>query len=218
VEGAVRRACAALEKHTHEFEVLVIDDGSSDRTAEIAERLASQDPRVRVLRNEQNMNYGFSLCRGIREARCEWILHDGMDLPLAPEDLALFTPHFDRADVLVAQRHSRAAHSPWRKLTSWVNRALLGLLFAPRTRDLNFVQFYRREWVQGVNLISTSPAVITPELILRAEHSGARVVEVPVEFRRREAGRPHFGWPQDIAWALRDMLGLRVHAWWRGWC
>jgi glycosyltransferase involved in cell wall biosynthesis len=217
VERAVRRARAALERLTDEFEILVIDDGSRDRTGEIAGALAAEDPRIRVLRNERNLNYGVSLARGIRAARCEWILHDGMDLPLAPEDLPLFTPHFRDADVIVVRRTSRAAHSPWRKLTSWVNHGLLRLLFAPRARDLNFVQFYRRAWVQGVNIASTSPAFVTPELILRAERGGRCVREVEAEFRRREAGRAHFGRPRDIAWTLRDMLRLRVATWLRGW-
>ena len=217
VERAVRRACAALERHADEFEILVIDDGSNDQTGAIAERLAAENPRVRVLHNERNLNYGISLARGIRAARCEWILHDGMDLPLAPEDLPRFAAHFGEADVIVVRRTSRAAHSSWRKLTSWTNNALLRLLFAPRARDLNFVQFYRRSWVQGVRIASTSPAFVTPELILRAERTGRPVREVEAEFRRREAGRAHFGRPRDIAWTLRDMLRLRWLTWWRGW-
>jgi glycosyltransferase involved in cell wall biosynthesis len=217
IERAVRRACAALERHTREFEIIVVNDGSRDRTREIADRLSAEDPRVRVLHNERNVNYGVSLARGIRAARCEWILHDGMDLPLAPEDLPLFAEHFRDADVIVVRRVSRAAHSPWRKLTSWVNNALLRLLFAPRAHDLNFVQFYRRSWVQGVAIASTSPAFVTPELILRAERGGRAVREVEAEFRRREAGQAHFGKPRDIAWTLRDMLRLRWRTWLHGW-
>jgi glycosyltransferase involved in cell wall biosynthesis len=213
----VRRAPPALERTTDQLEKLVIEEGSSDRTGEIAQRLAQEDPRVRVLRNERNLNYGISLARGIREARCEWILHDGMDLPLAPEDLGLFTPHFAEADLIVVRRADRSAHSPWRKLTSWVNHLLLRLLFSPRSNDLNFVQFYRRDWVQRVEISSTSPAFVTPELILRAERGGKRVVEICAEFRKREAGRGHFGRLPDIAWTLRDMLRLRLRTWRRGW-
>ncbi len=217
VERAVRRSLEALERHTDEFEIIVIDDGSTDRMGEIADRLAAEDPRVRVIHNERNLNYGVSLVRGIRQARCEWILHDGMDLPLDPDDIPLFAPYFGEADVIVARRTSRAAHSPWRKLTSGVNHALLRLLFAPRVGDLNFVQFYRRSWVQGIEISSTSPAFVTPELILRAERGGRVVREVTAEFRRREAGKAHFGKLHDILWTLGDMLRLRAHTWLRGW-
>jgi glycosyltransferase involved in cell wall biosynthesis len=217
VERAVRRVVAALERSAEEFEVVVIDDGSTDRMGEIADRLAAEDDRIRVLHNGSNVSYGVSLARGIAAARCEWIVHNGMDLPLAPEDIDRFTPHFGTADVVVARRFDRGAHSTWRKLTSWTNRLLLRALFAPRTKDLNFVQFYRRTYAQSVPLRSTSPAFVTPELIMRAERSGRRVVEVDAEFRRREAGEAHFGRPKDIAWTLADMLKLRLRTWLRGW-
>ena len=217
LEGAVKRCVRAFERLTDDFEILVIDDGSSDRTGEIARRLAKEDPRIRALRNPRNVNYGVSLARGIAEARCDWILHDGVDLPLAPEDLDRFLPYLPDSDVIVARRVSRAAHSPWRKLTSWTNNLLLRLLFRPRSRDLNFVQLYRRSFVQKLPLVSTSPAFVTPELILRAERTGGRVREVVVEFRRREAGKAHFGKPKDILWTLRDMLRLRLATLWRGW-
>ena len=133
------------------------------------------------------------------------------------EEMALFTPHFEHSDVLVVRRASLDAHPPWRRVTSRVNRVLLRLLFAPRARDLNFVQFYRRSFAQAVTLVSTSPAFVTPELILRAERGGWRVREVTAEFRRRERGTGHFGRPSDIAWTLRDMGRLRLHTWLRGW-
>lgn len=217
IEGAVARARAALARIADDWEIVVIDDGSSDRTGEIADRLAAADEHVRVLHNERNVNYGISLRRGLAAARCTWVLHDGMDLPLAPEDIELFRPHFADADVIVARRPDRGAHPPWRRLTSWTNRLLLELLFAPRTKDLNFVQFYRRSFVQSLAPRSTSPAFLTPELILRAEHSGARVVEVEVEFRKREAGNHHFGRPKDILWTVQDMLALRARTLLYGW-
>jgi glycosyltransferase involved in cell wall biosynthesis len=217
LEAAVRRVIAALERLGAEFEVIVIDDGSTDATGAIADGLAASDPRVRVIHNERNLNYGISLARGIAAARCAWILHDGVDLPLAPEDLDKLVLHMDGADVIVARRVNRSAHAPWRKVTSWTNNMLLRMLFAPRTADLNFVQLYRREWVQPIRIRSTSPAFVTPELIIRAERTGRRVREVTVEFRKRQTGKAHFGKPRDIMWTLRDMLALRWHAWWRGW-
>lgn len=217
IENAVGRSLAALERLTDEFEIILINDGSTDRTGELADRLAAQNKRVRVLHNERNVNYGISLRRGIQAARCDWILHNGMDLPLEPEDIGKFVPYFDSADVIAARRVSRSAHSPWRRLTSWVNNMLLRILFAPRTADLNFVQFYRRTFVQSLQPIATSPAFVAPELILRAEKTGARVREVSVEFRRRESGTAHFGRVNDIAWTLADMIRLRFIVWFRGW-
>lgn len=217
IEQAVGRVVAALERSVDEFEIIVIDDGSTDRMGEIADRLARSDPRIRVIHNQRNLNYGVSLARGIAAARCDWIVHEGMDLPLAPEDFASFIARFSDADVVVARRFDRSAHSLWRRITSITNNWLLRLLYRPQTVDLNFVQFYRREYAQAARLSSTSPAFVTPELIMRAEHTGHRVVEVDAEFRRREAGKAHFGRPTDIAWTLKDMLKLRARTLLFGW-
>jgi glycosyltransferase involved in cell wall biosynthesis len=217
VESAVRRVMASLERLTTEYEIIIIDDGSTDQTGPIAERMAVENDRIRVIRNEKNVNYGISLCRGIKAATCEWILHDGMDLPLAPDDFDKFIPLFDDADVIVARRIDKAAHSPWRRVTSWTNNLLLRILFAPRSTDLNFVQFYRRSFVQNLNVISTSPAFVTPEIILTAERTRKRVREVSVEFQKRYAGKAHFGKFHDIAWTLKDMFRLRWLTLLRGW-
>ena len=114
IEGAVERVVAALEHSVDEFEIIVINDGSTDRMGEIADRLARADPRIRVVHNERNLNYGVSLARGIATARCEWIVHEGMDLTLAPEDFESFIARFADADVVVARRLVRSAHSRWR--------------------------------------------------------------------------------------------------------
>jgi glycosyltransferase involved in cell wall biosynthesis len=217
VEKALSRMVEALAREPGGFEILVVDDGSTDGTGDIAERFAAREPRVRVLRNERNLNYGISLLRGMEAARGEWVTHQPMDLPLAPEEFALFTPHFAGTDVLVLTRIDREAHTPWRRLMSWSNNLLLRALFAPPCADMNFIQFYRREVLRSIRVRSTGPASVTPELILRAARRGFRVREVPAHFRRRQAGKAHFGHWRYAAWTLGDLARLRVSTWRHGW-
>ena len=135
-ESNIRRAVEtmrdALKTCTDEFEIIVIDDGSRDATGAIADRIAEEDPRIRVHHNPVNVNYGLSLKRGIALATCDWILHEPLDLPLEPSDIHLFIGHFSEADVVVARRIDRSANSTWRRLTSWANNLLLRALFRPR--------------------------------------------------------------------------------------
>lgn len=217
VEAAVLRVRSVLERVADEFEIVVMNDGSTDRTGSIAERLARADARIRVVHNECNLNYGITLQRGIREARCEWIVHDGADLPLAPEDFPKFIACFDAADVIVARRTSLPGFTRWRQVTSGVYRRMVHGLFSSSVADMNFTQFFRRDYAQSVRFATTSPSVATPELILRAERTGKRVIEIAVDFQRREAGTHHFGKLKDITWTALDLLRLRWRTLWRGW-
>ncbi len=217
LDQAVRRMLTALDTCADTYEIIVINDGSTDRTREIAERLALDNPRVRALHNARSLNYGRALLQGIQAARCEWILHDPVDLPLAPEDLQRFTGYFSEADIIVVRRTDHSANSPWRKLTSKGNARLLRLLFGSHLTDLNFVQFYRRASMQSCSPYSSAPASVAPELILRAERNGHAIKEVEAVFRARTTGRAHFGRPKDILWTLRDMIRLRVLTWLHGW-
>ncbi len=145
------------------------------------------------------------------------MFHNGADLPLAPEDVRGFSSVFRDADVVVVRRVDRASHSPWRRAASRINNFLIRLLFAPSTADQNFVQFYRRSLVRPQEVASTSPAFVTPELILRAERRGLRVREVAARMQPRQTGRAHFGRLKDILWTLGDMLRFRLRTWRHGW-
>lgn len=217
IGAAIVRVRGVLDRIADDWEILVLDDGSTDDTSARARSAAGEDPRIRISRSDLNMNYGLILQRGIREACCEWIVHDGADLPLAPEDFPRFIERFEDADVIVARRPRLTGYTRWRMLTSWGFAGLLRALFVPRSRDLNFTQFFRRSYAQSIDFVTTAPSTVTPELILRAERTGRRVVEVTAEFRRREAGQHHFGRFKDIRWTFADLLRLRLVTWLRGW-
>ena len=217
IGGAIRRARTALEECVPDFEIIVINDGSSDRTGEIVAGLAATDPRIRLLHNQVPMNYGHALKRGFKESRFDWVFHDGADLPLAPSDIPKFAKLFSNSDIVVASRIRRTNPVLWRRLTSFVHNRLVRLLFRPTVADLNFVQFYRRSCLDSLTVLSSRSAFVTPELILRAQHLGLRIREVEVEFQARTRGAGHFGKLDDILWTLKDMLRLRWTTWIAGW-
>ena len=101
----------------------------------------------------------------------------------------------------------------FREFISWGNRVLLRGLFGTNITDFNFVQLYRRSVVQGQAAVSHATSFITPEKIIRAQKSGYRVVEVEVEYRRRERGAPSSATVANILRAFADMLRLRVDLW-----
>ena len=213
VEGAVRRVLAALARDFPDFEVVLIDDGSRDRTGEVMDRLAREDRRIRVHHNLVNLNVGVSIQRGLAAATGEYVVYDGVDLPLAPEDVAGLVARMADCDVLVLERTSFAGYTRWRRITSRVNRLLLRILFGKVFTDMNYSQIFRRSVVPKILPLGRSPAFTAPELILRALRLRLRVRSVPVAYHPRPVGTGSLGRPHDILWTLYDLFRFRLIVW-----
>ena len=208
VQPAVERCLTALRRLGVTHELIVVNDGSTDRTPDILESLARKHEAIRLIHNPINLNVGISVLLGMRAARGRIVTHNSMDLPFDPDEIARLLPLFDRADVVVVVRTGRTAHSPWRKVTSFVHHWIVRLLFWIDVRDMNFVQAYRREVLESLTVKAKSPAFVTPELIIRARRANYRFAEIEAEFHRRKAGVANFGKSRDILWTLADMLSF----------
>jgi len=153
---AIGRSMEALSSRFDTFELLIIDDGSRDETGRIAEELAKTHPEITVLHNERNLGLGEALYRGFQCAKGELVIQNAMDYPLDLRDLDQLLPVLDEADVVVAVRKAYAGYTPYRRLTSKVNRALLRLLFQPKLRDYNYTQLFKREVLEAARPTSRS--------------------------------------------------------------
>ena len=212
IRQTVLRSLDALRGLFSSFEVLVVNDGSRDSTGELADGLAREFPtQVRVLHNPRNLGQGASIINGMRDARGELVLHNGIDYPFDLNDLAKMLPLLERADIVVAARKARPGYSAYRKLASVTNIALIHLLFDVHLRDYNFVQLYRKEVWQRVPIESRSTAFLTPGLLIRAHDMGYRLAEVEVDYHARERGVATAGSPRVVLASIREMLAF----WWQ---
>ena len=116
VEAVVREAQAKLPRFADDVEIVVIDDGSRDRTGEIADRLAAEDPRVRVVHHRPNRGYGGAVRSGLLSATKEHVFFTDGDQQFDLDDLDRVIPRLDRADVVVGWRERRA--DPPKRLNS----------------------------------------------------------------------------------------------------
>jgi glycosyltransferase involved in cell wall biosynthesis len=193
IERTLPRAIAELREQVARFEVIVIDDCSTDRTYAIAEELAREHPEIRLFKNEVNLRQGATLERGFELATLDLVTHNAMDYPFHFSDLPLLLSHFPEADVVVAS----------------TNRAMIRGLFGTHFHDYNIIQIYRRAILRRQRRLSTATSFITPEIIIRAHRAGFRVVEVEVDYHRRELGTPSSANFKNITQAMRDMTRLR---------
>ena len=188
LEGTVRALAPVLAQVAADYEILVVDDGSADRTAEIGRRLAEEFPHVRLLRHERNRGYGAALRTGFAAARKEWILLLDADGQFLPGEVERFVPPAPGADLVLGYRRQRAdpAH---RRFFAAVWRVLVGLLLGVWVRDTNCgFKLMRTVLVQSLDLQSVG-ALISAELLAKARRRRAVLVQVPVTHVPRRFGR-----------------------------
>ncbi|MGH7804023.1 MAG: glycosyltransferase family 2 protein, partial [Candidatus Binatia bacterium] len=136
VVAAIEAAHAAGERFAERHEVIVVDDGSRDATAERVLACAGVDPRVRLLRHERNRGYGGAVKTGLKAAREPFVFFTDSDLQFDLGQVGKLVECLDEAPVVVGYRANR--QDPWvRKLNAWAWGALQRLVFGIRVRDID---------------------------------------------------------------------------------
>lgn len=215
VEAVVRSAVVVLPAFTEELEVVVVDDGSRDRTGEIADTLAAADPRVRVIHHRPNRGYGGAIRSGLSSARQPFVFYTDGDRQFDLADLGLLIDKLEGADAVIGYRIKRR-DPPRRLLVAWVYNKLIGLLFGVRWRDVDCAfKLFRTEVFDRTPLsrVRSNGAFFSPELLLVLRADGARIREVGVHHFPRTAGTEKGATIKVILRAIRDLLLLRLRLW-----
>ncbi len=210
LDRTVTSALAVLERRgLREFEVIVVDDGSTDGTTAVADGLSARDRRVRVVHHATNRGYGAAVRSGLAAARLEWIFYTDSDGQFDLDEIDLLLAEADRCDAVIGYRRHRSDGAVRRlNQTLWaaVVRATLGV--AVRDVDCAF-KLLRRSYVERVMPLESEGAVISAELLVKLQRAGARVTQVGVTHYPRSAGTPSGNNPRVIARAFRELFRLR---------
>lgn len=191
VEKLTLKAAEVLPTLTDDYEIIIVDDGSTDRTGEIADRLAGELPAVRVVHHPENAGYGRALRSGFAESRKELIFYTDGDLQFDVTELALLLPEIREADIVSGYKLRRADDSG-RKMVSFVYNTILRVFFGLRFPDVNCgFKLYRREVFDAIDLRSTR-GLIDAEVLLKAEAAGFRIVQVGVHHYPRTHGSSRY--------------------------
>lgn len=170
-----------------DYEILIIDDGSSDNTRKIAEDIASRYPSVRVITHSQNYGYGAALKTGIAAARMEYVFFTDADLQFDIIELQNLLVHLARYPVVIGYRAPRR-DSLVRLLNAWGWNMLNRLLFGLRVRDIDCAfKIFKRIEIQSLDLQSKG-AMISAETLIRLTRKRVPFKEVPVSHVPRKAG------------------------------
>ncbi len=190
-------------------EVLVVDDGSRDRTAAIVEEWACQDGRVKLLRHPRNVGYGAALRTGFAAARGRLVFFTDADGQFNMADLDLLLANLDGADGVLGVR-IRRRDPALRLAAAWVWNLLVRLLLGLPQQDVDCAfKLYRREALAGLQLTCVG-AALNAEILARLQAKGCLLRQVGVSHRPRLAGSASGLRPRVVARALAELLSLAV--------
>ncbi len=208
---AVQEAYQALERHFPQFELIVVDDGSRDGTAEIVQDLTRYYPQLQLIRHDRNRGYGAALRTGFRAARMPLVAFTDADCQFDLNDLALLAMRSSEFPIVAGYRAYR--QDPW--LRCFLSRGynwLVRWLFGVRLRDIDCaLKVFHRTAVRAL-LPRSRGFLVNTEMMVRAQRLGMPIAELPVRHRRRAGGISKVGWrevPRTAYQLLRLWLTLR---------
>lgn len=210
VERAVTRAMDVLPKLTEDFEIIVVNDASTDRTQEIAEGLAAKFPQVRVITHPVNLKLGGAMRTGLSASTKDIVVYSDIDLPWDLRELerSLHLMEYLEADMICAFRFDRTSEGPKRIIYSFVYNMLIRSLFDINIKDVNFsFKVMHRRVLEAIELKSLG-SFIDAELVVKAIRKGFRVFQMGVDYFPRTRGVSTLASPTVILKMMRELAKL----------
>ena len=188
IEHLVRQGVTLMQELSSDPEIIIVDDGSSDGSGDLCDRLAQEIDIVRVIHHSQNQGYGAALQSGFRGATKELVFYTDGDGQFKLEELKEILPLAETADVVSCYRQNR--QDPWHRiLNTRLFEWAIFIVFGLRIKDPDCAfKIYRREVLDSINMISHG-AMIDVEMLLRAQRKKFKIVQHPVTHLPRRFGK-----------------------------
>jgi glycosyltransferase involved in cell wall biosynthesis len=210
---AAREECTELVAagHISDWEIIVVDDASTDATPDIARRLAAEDPRVRLVSHPTNRKLGGSMKSGFAAATGDIVLYTDADLPFDMHEVhrAVRLLRYYEADIVSAWRFDRTGEGYVRTVYSAFYNLLVRVLFGLRLRDVNFAFKLCRRRIFDDVVLRSEGSFIDAELMARAVRHGYTVIQFGVDYFPRTRGVSTLSSPRVIVGILREAFSLR---------
>jgi len=210
LEEFIHKSVQDMSSVSDDFEIVLVNDGSTDRTLEIAHNLAREVPQLKIVDLGRNLGNGANVMVGFRHATKEIVFNNTVDAFFNTEDLAWIMPHLERYDSVSGYRSDLSANSLYGKILTLGNLTLIRLLFPLKLKAYQTVQFHRRSLFDDIEIEARS-SFVSPELLIKAHATGRTIGEVQVVFHPRTKGTAKGGGLKHVVRTFRDIFCL----WWR---
>ena len=199
---------AVLREAPFSWEVIVVDDGSSDDSQRLGEEYGRHEPGVRLVEHRYNMGSGQAIWTGVQHAQGEYVIYVPADGQFDHGEIPMFVDRADLgADIVIGHRLSRDDYTLYRRTSSSVFLWLCNTLFDHQFQDVNWVHLWRRSIFDELEPRSRG-VFFLEEILVRARDSGKVVAEIPSDYHPRQGGVAKGGKPTVIVKTVYEMLVL----------
>jgi len=208
IAALIEKTISVLEKLNADFELIIVDDGSSDSTARIADEMAQKDDRVKAVHHQSNLGYGEALKSGFKAATKELVFYTDGDGQFDIGEMPPLLPMLEEFDIVSCYRINRK-DSIMRKINGWAWTKLVCRLFGMKVRDIDCAfKLYKREIFDKIKM-SSSGALIDTEILARAVREGYTITQKGVHHYPRTAGEQTGANLKVILRAFKELFELR---------
>ena len=219
-EAYIRRAVEAAkevadrmvkDEEIKDYEILIINDASTDNTSVIADELSKKDNHIRVIHHDVNKGLGGSVKTGFYNAKMDVILYSDADLPFDMMELrkAYRFMRYYEADIVSAFRFDRSGEGMRRLVYSYMYNTLIMLVFGLKLRDINFAFKLARKEVFDHVKIKSEGSFIDAELLAKAMKYGFKIIQFGTNYFPRTRGVSTLSSPTVIIKILKELFSLR---------
>lgn len=192
-----------------DYEIIVVNDGSHDRTVEVVAELQKHDHKIRLISHPRNLGYGAAVKTGLKACKMDWIFFTDSDGQFHYDELAKFVKESDKADLVIGYRRKRM--DPFHRV--FVAQVLLKVwnfvLFGLTVKDVDCAYKLFKKEVRDAIKLDTSSAITVTEFIVKAKSLGYKISQLPVHHYPRKFGAQTGGNWRVILKAARESFALR---------
>ena len=228
----LRRAQELMEASVNDYEIVLIDDASTDRTYHIAQEFQKRNPRLKVYRNDRNLNVGLSSRKAIEKASKDFLFWQTVDWAYDISNLRAYLEYLLAYDIVQGVRRrpvnvkirllkpvvallkffgmkhlTRRSDTVSKAVVSVINYMVIRTLFAVPLSDFQNVTFYPTKWIQSLRFEARS-SFANPEGLIKSYWNGMSIKEVPISFIPRKQGKGLGTRPKAILSSIADILRL----------
>jgi glycosyltransferase involved in cell wall biosynthesis len=209
IDKVVIKAVGVLEElKLKDYEIIIVEDGSPDKTGEVADELAKRFEKVRVIHHNKNMGYGATLKDGFMNAKLDYVFYTDGDNQFDLNELKKFVALIPYSDMVIGYRKTKQ-YSLYRKFTSLCYNYLLRLIFNIRFWDIDCAfKLFKTDLFKKINIDSVD-AFIDAEIILKANLLGYTSTEVGVMHLPRVDGISTGARPSVIIRTIKEVFKFR---------